>query len=439
MELSNGERLFHWPLDYHVITAGWTYSDGSAHNADDFRTNQGGYIVKPVYAAEAATVDQVQEWNGADKSGMQSYGTMVRLRHADYNGLLLQTRYAHLSSVCVSKGDTVKEGQIIGYTGQTGNVSGAHLHFEVILNGTRVNPLNWLDSDFTCANETVRKHLGAYKSVVCPEEKYKLIIDVSKYQGDIDWAKVPYPAIIRVGYRGYGSGACTVDEKFEQNISGAIAAGKLYGFYFFSQAVSLEEASSEAIFASNLIGGRGSGLPLFIDCEWSNPNHDGRADTLSKEERTSFAEAFCETAKDCGFVPGVYTFTSFANSNIDYAALATKYIGWLADTRVKYDTTLPRHIHQYGQGEVPGISGIVDLNHIIKEVSDEEAKPVNQLQKICIVDANDPILERAKEAGLPFERRTCYLIGPASNGDAMALWLKAQAEGKPYFSSYTEV
>lgn len=439
MTLSNGERLFHWPLDYHVITAGWTYSDGSAHNANDYRTNQGGYIVKPVYAAENATVDQVQEWNGTSKTGMQSYGTMVRLRHDNYNGMTLQTRYAHLSSICVSKGQKVKEGEVIGYTGQTGNVNGAHLHFEVILNGIRVNPLNWLDDDFVCANGTVKDHLGTYKSVLRPDQQYPVVIDVSKYQGDIDWNKVPYPAIIRVGYRGYGSGACVADEKFEKNITGAIKAGKLYGFYFFSQAISQEEAASEAIFASKLIAGRGKGLPLFIDCEWSNSNHNGRADGISKETRTACAEAFCESAQELGFVAGVYTFTSFVSSNIDYVTLANRYIGWLADTRAKYDMTLPRHIHQYGQGMVPGISGEVDFNHIIKEFSNEEAKPVNQLQKICIVDANDPIIERAKEAGLPMEKRTCYLIGPASSGDAMALWLKAQAEGKPYFSSYTEV
>lgn len=166
MKLSNGERLFCWPLNYHVITAGWTYSDGSAHSANDYRTNQNGSIIKPVYAAEDATVDQVQVWDGHTKTGMQSYGNMVRLRHADYNGKTLQTRYAHLSSIVVKVGQTVKEGQLIGYTGDTGNVSGAHLHFEVILSGTRVNPLNWLDDDFSVARSTVR--LGSYTSVKRP-------------------------------------------------------------------------------------------------------------------------------------------------------------------------------------------------------------------------------------------------------------------------------
>ena len=151
MKLSNGERLFCWPLNYHVITAGWTYRDGSAHNANDYRTNQSGSIIKPVYAAEDATVDQVQTWDGHTKTGMQSYGNMVRIRHADYSGKTLQTRYAHLSSCCVAQGERVEEGQLIGYTGQTGNVYGAHLHFEVIWDGVRRNPLVWLDEDFTLA------------------------------------------------------------------------------------------------------------------------------------------------------------------------------------------------------------------------------------------------------------------------------------------------
>ena len=171
MRLSNGEVLLAWPLAQHIITQGWRYNSGKSHNAIDLRTNQNGSIIKPVYAAEDGTVDQTQTWDGHTKTGMQSYGNMVRIRHADYGGKSLQTRYAHLSSFCVKQGEQVREGQLIGYTGQTGNVSGAHLHFEVILGGTRVNPLNWLDADFRCASDAVRKHLGSYKSVARPAEK----------------------------------------------------------------------------------------------------------------------------------------------------------------------------------------------------------------------------------------------------------------------------
>ena len=164
MRLKNGEVLFIWPLVKHIITAGWTYNDGSAHNAIDLRAAVG----TPVYAAEDGTVDQVQAWDGRTKTGMQSYGNMVRIRHADYNGHTLQTRYAHLSRLCVAAGDTVKEGQLIGYSGATGNVQGAHLHFEVLCGGVRYNPLNWLDADFSCASSAVQAHLGNYISVTRP-------------------------------------------------------------------------------------------------------------------------------------------------------------------------------------------------------------------------------------------------------------------------------
>ena len=162
MRLSNGEVLFAWPLAEHTITAGWYYSDGSLHPAVDLRAAVG----TPVYAAEDGAVDWVQAWDGKSTTGNQSYGNLVRIRHADYNGGILQTLYAHLDSYCVTEGQAVKEGELIGYSGRTGNVTGPHLHFEVRLSGTRCNPLNWLDDDFTCARSTVR--LGSYTSVTRP-------------------------------------------------------------------------------------------------------------------------------------------------------------------------------------------------------------------------------------------------------------------------------
>ena len=170
MRTKSGEVVFAWPLALHVLTAGYYYSDGSRHEAIDLRTNQGGSIVKPVYAAEDGTVEETQTWDGHTRTGMQSYGTMVRIRHADYGGVTLQTRYAHLSRLCVAKGQQVKEGQLIGYTGDTGNVNGAHLHFEVILAGTRRNPLVWLDDDFTTANDGVYTYRPGEHAAVMPAE-----------------------------------------------------------------------------------------------------------------------------------------------------------------------------------------------------------------------------------------------------------------------------
>lgn len=168
MRLSNGEVLLHWPLDIHVLTQGWYYNDGSLHQAVDLRTQIKGMYIRPVYAAEDGTVDQTQNWDGHTKTGMQSYGNMVRIRHADYKSKTLQTRYAHLSSYCVKYGQRVKEGEIIGYSGTTGNVYGAHLHFEVILNGKRTNPLTWLDADYTLATGKEYQFNKGEHSVVVP-------------------------------------------------------------------------------------------------------------------------------------------------------------------------------------------------------------------------------------------------------------------------------
>lgn len=159
MRKQNREVLFTWPLQAHTITAGWLYNDGSSHGAIDLRASVG----TPVYAAEGGTVNWVQAWDGKSKTGNQSYGNLVRIQHQNYNGKKLETYYAHLSQVVVKQGNSVTEGQLIGYSGATGNCYGAHLHFEVRLNGTRYNPLNWLDGDFTTASSAVK--LGDYTSV----------------------------------------------------------------------------------------------------------------------------------------------------------------------------------------------------------------------------------------------------------------------------------
>ncbi len=411
MRLSNGEVLLRWPLDIHVLTQGWYYNNGSLHQAVDLRTQIGTNYKRPVYAAEDGTVDQTQDWDGHTKTGMQSYGNMVRIKHSPYKGMTLQTRYAHLSSYCIKVGQKVKEGELIGYSGVTGNVFGAHLHFEVILNGSRTNPLVWLDGDFTTASSQVFTYRPGEHAVEKPADAAQpsgeeVLIDVSYHQGAIDWAKVPYRALVRIGYRGYGTGALMKDEQYDANLAGAKANNKLLGFYFFSQAITEDEARAEADFCASLAP---TGYPLFFDSEWGHTTktgvHDGRADNLTKAQRTACARAFCVRAAALGYQPGVYTFTSFATENIDYKGLCKDYIGWLADTRANYDTSLPRYIHQYGQaakGSVPGITGVVDLNHLVKALPTVD-KPANKLQVIT--------------------------VGPVSQGDADAIYLLCKERG----------
>lgn len=158
----SGEWLFDWPVDGKATITRGFINDG---NGIDIVTNAVQLSgLKPIYAAESGAIDQLQYWDGRTKTGMQSYGNMVRINHGVYDGAVLQTRYAHMSKLLVKKGQNVYRGQIIGYMGSTGNATGQHLHFEVIWKGRRYNPLNWLDDDFVNKYASVAN--GAYKSVV---------------------------------------------------------------------------------------------------------------------------------------------------------------------------------------------------------------------------------------------------------------------------------
>lgn len=170
---SSGEWLFDWAVDApHQLTQGFI-NDGNGIDIVTTTVQSSG--LKPIYAAESGFVDQVQYWDGKTRTGMQSYGNMVRINHGTYDGGLLQTRYAHMCKLLVKNGQNVYRGQIIGYMGTTGNSTGQHLHFEVIWKGKRHNPLNWLDNDFVNKYASVAN--GIYKSVKRDEPKHLYYIN----------------------------------------------------------------------------------------------------------------------------------------------------------------------------------------------------------------------------------------------------------------------
>ena len=173
--LSNGEMLLMWPLEKHIITAGFYYSDGSKHSAIDLRDQWDGCSGKTVTPALKGKVTEIGYWDGHSKTGMQSYGNYVLITHDNYNGKSLKTRYAHLSAIGVNVGTTVYINTVIGKTGCTGNCYGSHLHFEVIYDGSRRNPLVWLDNDFTTANSNVFTFSAGEYSVVVPKGKTQTI------------------------------------------------------------------------------------------------------------------------------------------------------------------------------------------------------------------------------------------------------------------------
>ena len=137
-------------------------------------------------------------------------------------------------------------------------------------------------------------------------------IDVSQYQGDIDWQAVYDDgirfAVIRAGGRYYGSGALFTDDKFTRNLVGAKAAGIEVGVYFFSQAVTEEEAREEARYTAELIGDTELELPVFFDWERVSDT-ESRTYDLGGTELTDCAVAFCEEAESLGFDAGVYVYS----------------------------------------------------------------------------------------------------------------------------------
>ena len=196
--------------------------------------------------------------------------------------------------------------------------------------------------------------------------------DFSKHQGTIDWASVKQSGvefvILRAAVRGYGSsGNLMTDSQIAANIKGALSQNIDVGIYVFSQAVTTEEAVEEAERALDIIKGYDIKLPIYFDSEYSGaPNRTGRADGLTKAERTSLAIAFCETVRNAGYKAGVYASKSFFYNNLGYAAFQSRgYEIWLAHyissvTDFKY----PYNIWQYtSKGSIGGVqSEYADLD-----------------------------------------------------------------------------
>lgn len=190
-------------------------------------------------------------------------------------------------------------------------------------------------------------------------------IDVSKWNGDIDWDRVRNAgvefAIIRAGYRGSVTGSLVEDPYFAANIKGATASGMPVGVYFFTQAVNEVEAVEEASAVLRLVKEYNLDYPIFIDTEGAGGN--GRADGLDVESRTLVCEAFCRTIENAGYRAGVYGSRNWYNNNLYTDRLDNDYYIWLAEYR---SVPLYQGYYQMWQytskGSVDGISGNVDMN-----------------------------------------------------------------------------
>ena len=190
-------------------------------------------------------------------------------------------------------------------------------------------------------------------------------IDVSKYQGDIDWEKVKESgvefAIIRLGFRGYNEGTLELDPYFIKNIEGANKAGVAAGVYFFSQAITVEEAYEEAQFVLEQIKEHQITYPVIFDTEHV-ATYPARANQISRQLRTDITKTFCQEIEQAGYHPMIYANTKWMVMGIDLEQLPM-YDLWFAYYGNNLTFPYDFQMYQYtDSGKIPGIKGNVDMN-----------------------------------------------------------------------------
>lgn len=260
-----------------------------------------------------------------------------------------------LSAICVSCGkNTVAENvesEIGYYIGTSGNEN----EYEINPNAAR-HPYN-LDCFISDGTDVIYERDENFTT--------RKGVDVSKWQGDVDWEKVKAAgyefAFFRLGYRGYQEGGLFVDDTFHQNMENAGKAGLDLGVYFFSQAISEEEAIEEAYFVLNELENLEIQLPIVYDPEFVYED-DSRTKDLSGEQITKNVKAFCEIIENAGYESMIYASMYWEAEILDMGELKD-YTFWYADYADKPQTPYDFAYWQYSDtGSVDGIEGNVDLN-----------------------------------------------------------------------------
>ena len=190
-------------------------------------------------------------------------------------------------------------------------------------------------------------------------------VDISKYQDYVDFSSLKSDEIdyvmIRVGARGYSTGQITLDENFHDNIMRAKEAGLDVGVYFYSQAVTEEEAIEEANFVLQNISDYEIDYPVAFWME-NISNDKARIDELGKNDKTTVARAFLNTVKDAGYVPMVYGTKEWLIKEVDLSKLS-EYDIWLSQSSDIPDYPYRFSMRQYtNMGDISGIPGYANLN-----------------------------------------------------------------------------
>lgn len=277
-----------------------------------------------------------------------------------------------------------EQAEISSKEGKEGILSFLQEHFSA--GGTTLDALKKLYPDdlivadkgfhFIPINENLVKHPYKLDQFVPDEDGYlqyhengeilsKKGIDVSRFQEKIDWKKVATEGIdyvfIRSGVRGYTKGEIMEDERFEENIKGALKVGLDVGIYFVTQAKNEEEAVEEAEFVLNQIEPYKVTYPIVLDVE-DIENGEARSAELTMEERTACIIAFCDTIKEAGYEPMIYgNMVSFMRRmNLEDLENYKKWIAYYdSDLYFPYNFDIWQFT---SKGSASGIKGNVDYN-----------------------------------------------------------------------------
>ena len=270
----------------------------------------------------------------------------------------------------------------------------------------------YLDSDDYLKRGDILVAVGQHTVMVLSDGKFADIsqlqniqqteikaVDLSKYNIITDYKtmaqQIKY-VFIRVGYRGSTSGQIVEDDLFKKHIENCLANGMNVGVYFYDQSLNEKEAIEQAEWVLEKIKPYKINLPIYIDSEYSNgTTHNGRADNISKDQRTKNVIAFCNTISDAGKISGVYGSDSWFKSMLNFDQIRNFSI-WCA----RYSTnkpTIPKYdIWQYGSeqfiwGQKPiDVNWIYTLSSEVQKVENganmSEIKPIEICNKVSVSD-----------------------------------------------------
>lgn len=236
-------------------------------------------------------------------------------------------------------------------------VSNGSYHFIPILDTLKKN-------DYSTENLQVLE-TGEYQYVENGQVTSYKGIDVSKFQGRIDWDAVAADgvqfAFIRVGNRGYGSGKILNDENFKRNIEGATKAGIKVGVYFYTQALNETELMEEVDYVLEKIAPYQIDCPVVYDVEMVSGD-EGRMNALTAEERTYLTKLFCDSMEAAGYKSMIYMNLEMAAMRLDLEELE-EYDKWFAYYNPELYFPYDYQVWQYSEsGTVAGVDGTVDMN-----------------------------------------------------------------------------